>query len=151
MSLQTFREVGASGPDLLTVGFEYLRNAGRRTQLIESIEADMAFAAKGIMGLQIGVATPPPDNTLGVAVTGRWRHGMIQDTLVLIISEAGQMRIERVTDNGKLVDPIMEVPSAVGRRFNIVDDPREWFVITGQGTLEIWDTLGLYTIARKID
>ena len=58
---------------------------------------------------------------------------------------------ETGTAPGKLVDPLVEVSSAAGRRFNIVGDPREWYIINRQGNLEIRDHFGLYVTAIKVE
>ena len=141
-----------------TIAFEYQRNAGIRSQLIDAVEADIAFAPKEIMGLRDGLPTPTLDRGLGTEVIGRWRHDMLTRTFVMIISEAGQIRIEQIADRGKLVDPLVEVSSAAGRRFNIVGDPREWYIINRQGNLinrqgnlEIRDDFGLYVTAIKVE
>lgn len=151
LSMTTYGETGAAPGDLSTIAFEYQRNAGIRSHLIDAVEADIAFAAKEIMGLRDGLPTPTLDRGLGSEVIGRWRHDMLTRTFVMIISEAGQIRIEQITDRGKLVDPLVEVSSAAGRRFNIVGDPREWYIINRQGNLEIRDHFGLYVTAIKVE
>ena len=71
---------------------------------------------------------------------------------ITIYRELGQLRMEYRSRHGaNLFDfPIVESRSARGRRFQ-ESGAFQFYIIDDRGDLQIWDTLGLITTARKIE
>ena len=150
--LSTVNEIGIVPGDLYTLGWEYGRNSGRSTDLTEVVEADIEAAAKKTMGLATLQPTPTTNSALGVETIGEWEYEFLPGKMshIKILSESGQLRVEETFyDGSSLQESLIEGQSEIGRRFDIVDRPDEYFVIDVSGNLQLWDRYGLvYTGIR---
>ena len=149
----TFEEVGIVPGSLVTLGLDYVRSAGQPTEYTDSVEIDLKYAAKNIMGLISPSPIPTADAALGTEIVGQWRDHIFagSENRVVIINESGQLRKEHIFDDGqKLTDSLIEVQSSKGRRFDNANGLGEYFIIDRQGNLEMWDRYGLVTTARRL-
>ena len=152
--LETVREIGIVPGELFSLGWEYLQNHGHSTDLTDHIEAIFRAAVMKTMGIGTFRATTSVDVVLEVQVIGEWENeyeGGLQSR-IKIISEFGVVKLEETfRDGSTLTEPLVEVESDIGRRFDATKGSGEYFVIDLMGNLEIWDCSGLISLARKIE
>ena len=150
----SLRELGIVPGNLSLLGLEYMRSAGRPTEHTKRLEASLMFHAKKTMGLEKSWPTPTVDSSLGTEVVGEWMYkgGYFEmDGPIVIFSKGGQLRLEqRFADGSKLEESIVEIQASAGRRFNSNNEFGEYFIINSEGDLEVWNTFGLITTAKKL-
>jgi hypothetical protein len=102
-------------------------------QAAQSVEAPRAPAAQG-------------------GTVGRWRDARpYVGGEIVLIRDDGKFRVERkFGDGSSLTQEVGERPGSGGRRFNVRGGSYgEYYLLTSGGDLQIWDSEGLITTARK--
>ncbi len=102
----------------------------------------------------VPTATAASKANTGIEVVGEWLDPGVEE-LIKIYSKASQLQMEyRHRDGRILFDfPVVETrTSKGGRRFEAADiEPSMHYVIDARGDLQIWDTIGIITTARKVE
>ncbi len=153
--LETLMEIGIVPGELYSLGWEYLQNQGRSTDLTDYVEASLKAAAMTSMAF----VTLQPTSTaaaaaLGMQVIGEWENeydGGLQSR-IKIIRESGVVRLEETFDDGSmLTESLAESESEIGPRFDIAGESGEYFVIDLIGDLQIWGRYGLISTGKKLE
>ena len=150
---ETVREIGIVPGELFSLGWEYLQNQGHSTDLADHIEASFRAAVMKTMGIGTSRPTTTVDVVPEVQVIGEWEneYGGLQSRIKLI-NEFGVVKLEQTfRDGSTMTESLVEGESDIGRRFDATKGPGEYFVIDLMGNLEIWDSYGLISTARKIE
>ena len=152
--LETLMEIGIVPGELYSLGWEYLQNQGRSTDLTDYVEASLKAAAMKTMAFVTLQPTSTAAAALGMQVIGEWENeydGGLQSR-IKIIRESGVVRLEETFDDGSmLTESLAESESEIGRRFDIAGESGEYFVIDLIGDLQIWGRYGLISTGKKLE
>lgn len=104
----------------------------------------------------LGGSAPEARNTAGRAteegvIQGRWRDNRpYVSGEYLLIEDEGELRIEhRFDQGGQLVHRVVESPSPEGRRFDVQAGGDEFYILTSDGELQLWDSMGKFATFRS--
>ena len=149
-------EIGLAPGDVIQVGLEYLRSAGQPTEYTDYMMSVLELTVREAMGLEQSpsVSTSTVCSTPDM-VLGEWINqltNILSQRITIFCNRQGQWQTTSLFNDGsRNTSDLLENQSPIGRRFDIVDNAwGEYFIVDSKGNLQIWDSLGLITTAKKV-